>query len=242
MVTPSRPHRYCRGSETLTTRAPNQSPPATEPSDQTASSTPDSPGEPAASANAGTATSSAPKPSISADPLSRTRGMPGASTVVSTPVCGPLAGTQARIAPDRAMPSAPPTASTPATATAQAGLASTVSAATAVGPATNTSSVVVASSAYAVGRTAGSTRDHSARTVPETSGVDAPVAAEAAITAAVGAPPRTAAASSPSISGYSAASANRTPRGPRRSASRPRIGAITAIATPSVADASPATA
>src|SRR5919205_4284488 len=34
IVTPSRPHRYWRGSEVLTTRAPNHSPPATEPSDQ----------------------------------------------------------------------------------------------------------------------------------------------------------------------------------------------------------------
>src|SRR6185312_2618144 len=86
MVTPSSPQRYCRGSEELTMRAPNHSPPATEPIDHTANSTPDSPGEPAASANAGMATSSAPKPSISAEPLSSTRGMPGASTVESSGV------------------------------------------------------------------------------------------------------------------------------------------------------------
>ena len=42
---------------------------------------------------------------------------------------------------------APVTASTPATASAHAGLTSTASAATSVGPATNTSSVAVASSA-----------------------------------------------------------------------------------------------
>src|SRR5215213_8865129 len=169
MVTPSRPQRYCRGSETLTTRAPNHRPPATEPSDHTASSTPLRPGDPEASANAGMATSSPPKPSISAEPLSSTRGMPGASTVVSSPVRGPDTGTQARMTPDVAMPRAPATASTPATATA------------------------VASRAKAVGRTAGSTRDHSARTVPDTSGVVAPAAAEAAMTAAVGASTITAA-------------------------------------------------
>jgi hypothetical protein len=73
--------------------------------------------------------------------------MPGASTVVNKPVRGPPAGTQARMAPDVAMPRAPPTASTPATTTAHAGLAKTARAATVVGPATKTSSVAVASSA-----------------------------------------------------------------------------------------------
>src|SRR3712207_602885 len=81
IVTPTRHQRYWRGSEVETIRAPNHSPPATEPSDHTASRTPDMPGDPALSANAGTATSRAPKPSISADPLTRTRGMPGASAV-----------------------------------------------------------------------------------------------------------------------------------------------------------------
>jgi hypothetical protein len=77
----------------LSTRAPNHSPPATEPSDHTASRTPDMPGEPVASANAGIATSSAPKPSISADPLRSSRGMPGASTVVKRPLRAPATGT-----------------------------------------------------------------------------------------------------------------------------------------------------
>jgi hypothetical protein len=100
----------------------------------------------------------------------------------------------------------------------------------------------MASSAYAVGRTRGSTRAHSARTVPDTSGVVAPAAAEAAMIAEVGAPPRTTASSAASVSGYTAASASSTMRGLRRSAKRPRIGAMTAMAIPSVAAASPATA
>ena len=80
------------------------------------------PGEPVASANAGIATSSAPKPSISAAPLSSSRGMPGASTVENSAGCArrPPAR-RPRVAPDVAMPRAPPTASTPATATASAG-------------------------------------------------------------------------------------------------------------------------
>jgi hypothetical protein len=45
------------------------------------------------SANAGMATSSAPKPSISADPLTRTRGMPGARTVANRPPRLPTTGT-----------------------------------------------------------------------------------------------------------------------------------------------------
>src|SRR3954447_17815878 len=147
MVTPSSPQRYCRGSETLTTRAPNHRPPATEPSDHTASRTPDMPGEPAWSANAGTATSRAPKPSIRAEPLTSTRGIPGASTVVKAPVRAAGAATQVRMAAQVARPTAPTTASPPATTSAIAGEPSTVIAATAVGPVTNTNSVAVASSA-----------------------------------------------------------------------------------------------
>jgi hypothetical protein len=89
------------------------------------------------------------------------------------------------------MPSAPPTASTPARPSASAGVAATARTATSDGPTTKTSSVAVASRAKAVGRTRTSTRDHSARTVPDTSGVAMPVSPEAAITARVGAPPRT---------------------------------------------------
>src|SRR4051812_6106776 len=147
IVTPSRPHRYWRGSDVDTTRAPNHRPPATDPSDHTASRTPDMPGEPAWSANAGTATSRAPKPSIRAEPLTSTRGIPGASTVVKAPVRTAGAGTQVRMAAHVARPTAPTTASTPATTSAIAGEPSTVIAATAVGPVTNTNSVAVASSA-----------------------------------------------------------------------------------------------
>src|SRR5215210_6828177 len=147
MVTPSSPQRYWRGSDAETTRAPNHRPPATEPSDQTASRTPESPGDPARSAKAGTATSSAPKPSISAEPLTSTRGMPGASTVENSPVRAAGAGTHDRIAAENDSPRAPTTASTPATAIAIAGEPSTVMAATVVGPATKTNSVAVASSA-----------------------------------------------------------------------------------------------
>src|SRR4051794_7220979 len=148
IVTPSRPHRYWRGSDVDTTRAPNHRPPATDPSDHTASRTPDMPGEPAWSANAGTATSRAPKPSIRAEPLISTRGMPGASTVENSPVRASAgAGTHDRIAAEKDSPRAPTTARTPATASTIAGEPSTVIAATAVGPVTNTNSVAVASSA-----------------------------------------------------------------------------------------------
>ena len=75
----------------------------------TASSRPEMPGDPAASANAGTATSSPPTPNISAVPLSRTRGMPGVVTVDSSRRDALTTGCQARIGALVAIPSAPRT-------------------------------------------------------------------------------------------------------------------------------------
>src|SRR5829696_8915773 len=107
MVTPSSSRQYWRGSDVLSTRAPNHRPPTTEPSAQSASSRPDTPGEPVESANAGMATSRAPNPSISAAPLSSSLGMPGVSTVENRLARAPTTGTYDRVADDVAMPRAP---------------------------------------------------------------------------------------------------------------------------------------
>ena len=80
-------------------------------------------------------------------PLTSTRGMPGTVTVANRLFWTATAGRQARMAPEKARPSVPTTVQTPASAIAATGLASRVSVATVVGPATKTSSVVVASRA-----------------------------------------------------------------------------------------------
>ena len=86
----------------LITRAPNQSPPAAEPSAQTASSTPDMPGEPDASANAGIgdlerAEAEHQRGAAEQHP----RHARGAARSRAAPAPAPATGTQARMARGR---------------------------------------------------------------------------------------------------------------------------------------------